>query len=418
MLKFEWKKFFSKGINKVILFVLLMGTVILGFVPVSRVQYVDVDGKKPTGIARITAGHRLVADKNRWKGELTPEKITNVAESYHEIMQRYQGDYPETEYGRTVQSYWDIVFWASSMYTTDIDGALANMNRLAEKDIAHIYDAYADNLQKMAEEYGNTPEQEKFLAEKYKKIKTPVAYEACDSWQGMSEYIAFYSLILVIVIGFLTAGIFEEEFRNHAELIFFTAKYGRSKAVRSKIAVGMLATTIIYWAGIGILLLISFVTMGLGGFDTPYQFEYPYSFYVITQGQSYLLIVIGGYIACLLSASVTMLVAAKMHTVKLAVSLPFLMYYGLIFLSRPLSKVTNVFCFTTDVLIDIDRALRHPHIFQIGNVVFRQVPFVIVLYAIVSIVLLPFIYRSYSRFDDVKLPLKKQKRYARHSPVR
>lgn len=90
MLKFEWKKFFSKGINKVILFVLLMGTVILGFVPVSRVQYVDVDGKKPTGITRITAGHRLVADKNRWQGELTPEKITNIAESYHEIMQRHR----------------------------------------------------------------------------------------------------------------------------------------------------------------------------------------------------------------------------------------------------------------------------------------------------------------------------------------
>ena len=190
MLKFEWKKFFLKRINKVILFALLIGTVVLGFVSVSRVHYMDADGEEPIGIAKITAGRKLVADKNRWKGELTPKKIMDIVENYHELTQQYQGgdNIPDTEFGRTVQSYYDILEFAFGMYVTDMSVVYVDMD-VAEKDLAHIYDAYADNLQKMAEEYGNTLEQEKFLAEKYKKIEIPVAYEACDSWQAMSEYI-------------------------------------------------------------------------------------------------------------------------------------------------------------------------------------------------------------------------------------
>lgn len=398
MLKCELKKFFSKMTNKIILTALLLVTVIVSLWVVDRVHYKDTDGKELSGIGKITAGRRLTADKNRWRGELTPEKIANIVENYDELMQQYQGDYPEMEYGRNVQSYWDILAFASEIYAIDF----TDMNQLAEKDLAHIYDIYADNLQNMEKEYGKTPEQETFLREQYQKIKIPITYEAFDSWDLMAMDATMYILILVVVIGFLAAGIFDEEFRNHAELVFFTTKYGRSKAVKNKIAVGILTTTIIYWTGIGILSLISFGIMGVSGFDTPYQFAAPYSFYVITQGQHYLLVVVCGYIASLLSASVTMLITAKTHTVKAAVAIPFFMYYVLMFIERPLSDVTNLFYFTTNVLTDIDSQLRHPNIFQIGNVVFRQIPFVMVLYVTVSIILLPFIYRSYCGYDSAK----------------
>ncbi|MBR1740518.1 MAG: ABC transporter permease [Lachnospiraceae bacterium] len=402
MLKFEMKKFFLKMTTKVILTAFLLVIVILCFMAVDSVHYTDTDGNELTGISRAAAGRRLAADENKWKGELTPEKITEIAESYHELMQQYQGDYPAVEYGRTVQSYWEILYFASEMFTPDYIRALEDMDRVAEKDIAHIYGAYTDNLKNMAQEYGTTPEQEKFLEEQYGQIQIPVTYKAFDSWDTMATHAEMYILISVIVIGFLAAGIFDEEFRNHAELVFFTAKYGRSKAVINKIAAGVITTTIIYWAGIGILSLISFGIIGWSGFNTPYQITAPYSFYVITQGQRYFLTMVCGYIASLLSASVTMFITAKMHTLKAAVVIPFFMYHVLIFIGRPLSEVTSLSCFTPNVLIEIDRQLRHPHIFQIGNVVFRQVPFVMVLYAIVSIILLPFIFRSYSGYDSAK----------------
>lgn len=269
---------------------------------------------------------------------------------------------------------------------------------LADEDLEHIYDTYADNLRRMANAYSETPEQEELLEEQYGKIKAPFTYEAYDSWDTMTMYVETYITILVVVIGFLAAGIFEEEFRNHAELVYFASKYGRSKATGSKTAVGMITATIVYWAGIGILSLVSFGIMGMSGLNTPYQVADPYSVYVMTQGQFYLLIVICGYIASLLSASVTMLVTARMHTSKVAVCIPFFMYCVMLFVGRALSAVTKVVYFTMDTLVNILQAVKAPYMFQIGNVVFLQVPFVMALYFAISLILLPFIYRSYSRY--------------------
>lgn len=211
-------------------------------------------------------------------------------------------------------------------------------------------------------------------------------------------YIQTYVIILAVVIGFMAAGIFDEEFRNHAELVFFAAKYGRSKAIRNKIAAGIITATAVYWTGVGIMTLISFGIMGTSGFHMPYQFEDPDSVYAMTQGQRYLLIVVCGYIASLLSASVTMLVTAKMRTAKVAVCIPFFMFCVMLFIARSLSDVTRVVYYTTDVLTNVLQAVKVPTLFQIGDFVILQIPFVMVLYSAVSIILLPFIYRSYSRY--------------------
>lgn len=403
-MKYELKKFFSKMTNKLILTAMILVAVIFSFLAVDSMSYTDMGGELATGFGKLTAGRRIVAGKNKWKGELTPEKIADAVESYHKPEQSYPTGIPNTESEEFDPPYLDILYFAANIYQTESDVARADLARLAEEDLEHIYDTYADNLQNWAKEYGKTPEQEKFLSEQYQKIEIPVIYEAYDSWETMATYAEMYILILVVVIGFMAAGIFDEEFRNHAERVFFTTKYGRSKAVRNKIAVGMLATTIVYWVGIGILSLISFGIIGESGFNTPYQIADPYNMYAVTQGQYYLLIVVCGYIASLLSAAVTMLVTARMHTEKVAIFIPVFMYWLLLFIGNRLAGVTNLAYLTTAMLVNIDNAIKYPVLFQIGNAVVRPIPSVMVLYAAVSVILLPFIYKSYSGYDSAKNP--------------
>ncbi len=400
MLRCELKKFFAKTINQVILAVLILAAVILSFLAADSMHYTNPDGEHLTGIGKITAGRRLAADKNQWKGELTAKKIAGAAESYYELHRQYPEEVPDTEYGKNVQAYWDILSFGAGVYATEAD--FRDLVNLAEQNLDYIYETYADNLQRMTKEYGDTPEQEEFLKRQWGKIEMPVTYEAYDSWETMTIYVQMYIIILVVVIGFMAAGIFDEEFRNHAELVFFAAKYGRSKATVNKTAAGMLTATIVYWAGIGFLSLLSFGMVGTSGFDTLYQLVDPYSIYVMTQGQRYLLIVLCGYIASLLSAAVTMLVTAKMHHAKIAVCIPFFLFCVMLFIGGPLSEVTKVVQLTPDNLVNVVRAMKVLYIFQIGNVVFRQVPFVMVLYSVISIILLPFIYRSYSRYGVTK----------------
>lgn len=89
MLKCEIKKFFSKTVNKVILTALILAAVILGFLAVGSIRYTDPDGETHTGINGITAGRRLAADKNQWKGTLTPEKMAEASKDYRELRQQY-----------------------------------------------------------------------------------------------------------------------------------------------------------------------------------------------------------------------------------------------------------------------------------------------------------------------------------------
>lgn len=51
MLRYEMKKFFSKTINKVILTVLLLVTIILGFLAAGNIFYADMEGKALPGSA-------------------------------------------------------------------------------------------------------------------------------------------------------------------------------------------------------------------------------------------------------------------------------------------------------------------------------------------------------------------------------
>lgn len=398
MLRYEIKKFFSKTVNRAILIVMILIAAAYSFLAAGSIRYTDANGENPDGIGKIAAGRKLAADKNQWKGELTAERIADVVQSYKGLRRQYQGEVPDNEYGKTVQSYWDILNFTANVYTMEPNFLPDVIDQISEEDVNYIYDIYGDNLQKAAEEYGETSEQEEFIKEQYGKLEIPVEYEAYDSWETMPMYIQTYVIILAVVIGFMAAGIFDEEFRNHAELVFFAAKYGRSKAIRNKIAAGIITATAVYWTGVGIMTLISFGIMGTSGFHMPYQFEDPDSVYAMTQGQRYLLIVVCGYIASLLSASVTMLVTAKMRTAKVAVCIPFFMFCVMLFIARSLSDVTRVVYYTTDVLTNVLQAVKVPTLFQIGDFVILQIPFVMVLYSAVSIILLPFIYRSYSRY--------------------
>lgn len=153
-----------------------------------------------------------------------------------------------------------------------------------------------------------------------------------------------------------------------------------------------------YWVGIGTLSLVSFGVMGISGFHTPYQIDQPYSIYAMTYGQYYLIILVCGYISSLFSASVTMLITAYMHTANVAICIPFFIFCMTSFIGRALSAFTMFFNFMPNVLMNLIEYTKSPIIFQIGNMAFPQIPFIMLLYFLVSVVLLPFVYRSYFRY--------------------
>lgn len=399
MMKYELKKFFHKKINKIILIVMVFLASIISCLAVGSMRYRDAEGKLYTG---ITAGRRLAADRNKWKGKLTVEKIKEVVENRKTLEQIYPEDIPDAEYGKTAQSYDDILSFIIYVITPDSGYDQNVLYRLSDEELENFYSTYEENIQKMVQSYGKSSKQQEFLKRKYEEIEMPLDYAAKDSWDTMAMYAQTYGIILAVVIGFLAAGIFADEFRAKAEAVFFSTKYGRSKATRNKLLTGIVMTTVVYWTGMGILSIVSFGVMGTSGFLTPYQIDQPYSIYSMTYGEYYFLILLCGYIASLFSAAITMLVTVKMHSANLAICIPFFLYCMMPFIGRAVPVFETFFNIMPSVFMNIIEYAKVPIIFQIGPIVVRQIPFVMSIYGILAIILLPLVYKNFSKYGIQK----------------
>ena len=261
-------------------------------------------------------------------------------------------------------------------------------------EISSIYEIYRKNLDLESKDNGDTIEKIDFLQKQYKKIKTPFYYEAADSWETMFLYATTYSLILIIITSFLTSGIFSDEFKNNIYLVLFSTKYGKSKCVKCKIYAGLIVTSLVYWIGISLLSIICFGVMGTSGASTLYQVYSPFSMYVVSMRGLYMIIVLSGYVACLLSGAVSMLIATVFKSSSLAIGLSFVLFFVSPFIGRALPFKT-FFSLTPDQLTNVMNSVRIPYIYQIGNIVFKQIPFIFVFYTCVSILILPLIYIKY-----------------------
>ena len=196
MLKYEMIKIFSKGINRVVLAVTLFIAVILSCFAIGSLRYTDEEGESHTGIA---SGRLLAADINQWQGELTPDKIYEVISDYKELSAKYPDGIPDTEYGKSGQSYWDIRNFVINILTPDSEWNEDVLYKLTDEQMQDIYTIYKDNMGKLAEEYGTTPEKKDFLESIYEKIKLPLTFKAKDSWDAMTMYAQTYAILLAVV---------------------------------------------------------------------------------------------------------------------------------------------------------------------------------------------------------------------------
>ncbi len=374
MVKYELKKIFVKRQNRMLLILLILVTAVFIIFAAGSIGYVDQAGEDVTS---LRAGRMLAEEKNQWQGELTGEVIADVVAAEQELHQQYPDDMiPGEVYAGSQQTYLDIYNLVNSILNEYNQYDWSLIHNITLDEAADLYSIREDRIEAVVTMMGETEEQRVFLREIYNKVATPLYYEAADTWKTMLTYVNIYTLVLVLLIGFFAAGIFSDESVFRADAIFFSSKYGRGKAIRSKILSGVIMTTVVYWGSISLFSLISFGIMGTSGYNTPYQIEHTYSIYNITYAQGYLLFLLAGYVASLLSAALAMLVSAKTHSANIAICVPFVVF-GVFMFIGPLLSFDTVIQLTPDNLTTMVNCIGKINIYQIGDMVFRQVPFLI-----------------------------------------
>lgn len=401
MLRFEIKKVFSKSRNKIALLVLVLLLIATSILTMSRVEYIDTDGNRTSG---ITAARELRSEKNEWAGYLTEDVLTEVAAENERINQSQGVQSADTEeedraYARK-QGMSDIINLINSAFSQWRDYNYYAIDNISAEEAGAVYekriDALKDYLDSGEETF--TEAQAEFLVQRYESLQTPFYYEYMDGWSALLQNISTFLLMLALVIGFLVSGIFSEEFQTKADSIFFSAKLGRNQAVWSKIGAGFLITTIFYLIFVLLYTGIVLFALGFDGADCPIQLDLWRSSYNITFLQGYFLIVCGGYIGTLLAATVSMLVSAALRSTTVAAIVPFIILCAFPFLSRIIT-LPQICAFFPDQLLEVYIGIKEFGLAELCGKVMSTVTVIIPVYAVACLALLPALYFVYRKAE-------------------
>ena len=120
--------------------------------------------------------------------------------------------------------------------------------------------------------------------------------------------------------------------------------------------------------------------------------------YAYTYMQTYMTILLAGYIGNILAAVTAMLVSARSRSAILAMCVPFMLFILSPFIGRviPFKEFFNI---TPDQLMNVYNCIRLPLIYQFGGTAVMQIPMLITLYSCIAMIIIPFIYRIFSRYS-------------------
>lgn len=403
MLRYEIKKVFTRAGSKIALALLAIILIAVSMLAVKAVGWVDENGEAHTGYGAVL---RLKKEQSQWSGQLTEEKIADVIRENARISATPQSQSKDVQQNNMAYSWQQPIQGIRDLINRSFGGFrdydYYRIDSLEPEDSAYFYTNRLDKMKEWL--YGEAKDQysdaqKAYFITQYEKLEVPINYDFLELWESFLEMAPTIIMLTAIILGFLLSGIFAGEAGCKADSIFYASLHGRNKAISAKIGAGMCIITVVYWITV---LLYTLLVMGVTGFrgadcaiqamDSGWK-----SFYNITVGQEYFMVIAGGYIGCLFLGSCTMLVSALANTV-LAVMTPFLLIFIPSFLSAVnhpvISKVVGLL---PDQLLQMNVVVKLFNAYQVGGIVLGAAGILLVMYLVLTVAVWPGCYWGFKK---------------------
>lgn len=408
MVRYELKKIFSSFGGKVTL-VLYAAVVVLscwlaaaGELNVGSV-WVNEQGSRETGPAAVK---KMQAARAEWTGWLNQDMLTRAVQENARINAT-----PQAQSNDVRQN--DIAFgWKQGF-----DPIRELINRSYSPGFRH-YDYYTadgitaidehtfySNRVKLVREWLNdksdvgestfTQQEKDYIISQYESLQTPFYMEYHDGWYQLLEKGMFILMMGILILSFALSGIFSGEFKWKADALYFSTTYGRTKGTSAKIKAGLLLITLLYWAGILVYSLFTLTYLGFGGGNTVIQVRLWKSLYNITMRQAWVLAVSCGYLGNLFLGILTMLISAKTKSAAVAVSMPFIVIFIPVILQGTVDALSTFASLMPSTLLEFYQHLSTFDLVTVFGKVFRVADLCIPLYGLLTLILIPILYREY-----------------------
>ena len=408
MVRYELKKIFGSFGGKVTL-VLYAAVVVLscwlaaaGELNVGS-EWVNEQGSHETGPAAVK---KMQAARAEWTGWLNQDMLTRAVQENARINAT-----PEAKSNDTHQN--NIAFgWKQGF-----DPIRELINRSYSPGFRR-YDYYTadgitaidehtfySNRVKLVREWLNdksdvgestfTQQEKDYIISQYESLQTPFYMEYHDGWYQLLEKGTLIPMLGILILSFALSGIFSGEFKWKADALYFSTTYGRTKGTSAKIKAGLLLITLLYWAGILVYSLFTLTYLGFGGGNTVIQVRLWKSLYNITMRQAWVLAVSCGYIGNLFLGILTMLISAKTKSAAVAVSMPFIVIFIPVILQGTVDALSTFASFMPSTLLEFYQHLSTFDLVTVFGKVFRVADLCIPLYGLLTLILIPILYREY-----------------------
>lgn len=408
MVRYELKKIFSSFGGKVTL-VLYAAVVVLscwlaaaGELNVGSV-WVNEQGSRETGPAAVK---KMQAARAEWTGWLNQDMLTRAVQENARINAT-----PQAQSNDVRQN--DIAFgWKQGF-----DPIRELINRSYSPGFRH-YDYYTadgitaidehtfySNRVKLVREWLNdksdvgestfTQQEKDYIISQYESLQTPFYMEYHDGWYQLLEKGMFILMMGILILSFALSGIFSGEFKWKADALYFSTTYGRTKGTSAKIKAGLLLITLLYWVGILVYSLFTLTYLGFGGGNTVIQVRLWKSLYNITMRQAWVLAVSCGYLGNLFLGILTMLISAKTKSAAVAVSMPFVVIFIPVILQGTVDALSTFASLMPSTLLEFYQHLSTFDLVTVFGKVFRVADLCIPLYGLLTLILIPILYREY-----------------------
>lgn len=408
MVRYELKKIFGSFGGKVTL-VLYAAVVVLscwlaaaGELNVGSV-WVNEQGSRETGPAAVK---KMQAARAEWTGWLNQDMLTRAVQENARINAT-----PQAQSNDMRQN--DIAFgWKQGF-----DPIRELINRSYSPGFRH-YDYYTadgitaidehtfySNRVKLVREWLNdksdvgestfTQQEKDYIISQYESLQTPFYMEYHDGWYQLLENGIFIPMLGILILSFALSGIFSGEFKWKADAIYFSTTYGRTKGTSAKIKAGLLLITLLYWAGILVYSLFTLTYLGFGGGNTVIQVRLWKSLYNITMRQAWVLAVSCGYLGNLFLGILTMLISEKTKSAAVAVSMPFIVIFIPVILQGTVDALSTFASLMPSTLLEFYQHLSTFDLVTVFGKVFRVADLCIPLYGLLTLILIPILYREY-----------------------
>ncbi len=409
MVRYEIKKVFARKGGLIALCILAATVLFVSWLAVSGAcEWTNENGDREYGRSALV---KLREAQKAWAGPLTEERIREVIEENRRIISTPEYSSSDVRQNNIAYgwrqgimeirsllnesyagSFREYDYYRADRLTPDMAGDFyANRVRLLKE---WLYDEDSDAYFRFSDA------EKAYLIRRYEELETPFDWDWTKGWVRAMEYYPTLSMIVLMVLSYLVAGIFSNEFQWKADPIFFSASNGRGSAVRAKILAGFLITTCVYWSAAGIYSLAVLGCLGFDGASCPVQSNWGMwkCFYDLSSRSAYLLVLFGGYVGYVFLAFLMMFVSAKSRSTVLGVLTPVLV----IFLPNLVENmgtgsalVNKVLSLLPDRLLQLNNAIGYFDLFRVGGKVTGALPVLLALYVILSLALPPAIYAEY-----------------------